>query len=328
MPEILSQQEIDQLLNNIKSGSETKVEPSHEKEAVLFDFRLPNRISKNQLRILRNIFENFAESFSSFLVTKLQTVVNINVTSVDQIYYSEYVLSVANPACLFTFDIRDTDVKGILELNNDLALSLVDKLLGGNGLGTKQTKVITPIEQRVLRVVVDRVMQDLRKAWQTVDKFEFTIERFEPDIDFAQITSQSESVLLISFEILIGEQSFLMNICFATFAFDNILAKLSTQKLSSVRATKYYGVSAKEVLAHHLSKTLLPLRIELGTTKLSIKELLEMQVGDIVRLETKISDDQKVRTGNQILFCGRIGVLNNHKAIKITRKVIDEPKSF
>lgn len=328
MPEILSQQEIDQLLNNIKSGSETKVEPSHEKEAVLFDFRLPNRISKNQLRILRNIFENFAESFSSFLVTKLQTVVNINVTSVDQIYYSEYVLSVANPACLFTFDIRDTDVKGILELNNDLALSLVDKLLGGNGLGTKQTKVITPIEQRVLRVVVERVMQDLRKAWQTVDKFEFTIERFEPDIDFAQITSQSESVLLISFEILIGEQSFLMNICFATFAFDNILAKLSTQKLSSVRATKYYGISAKEVLVHHLSKTLMPLRIELGTTKLSIKELLEMQVGDIIRLETKISDDQKVRTGNQVLFHGRIGVLNNHKAIKITRKVIDEPKSF
>ncbi|MDP3582172.1 MAG: flagellar motor switch protein FliM, partial [Ignavibacteria bacterium] len=155
MAEILSQQEIDALLNNIKSGSEQKIESSSEKEAILFDFRLPNRISKNQLRVLRSIFENFAESFSSFLVTKLQTVVNINVTSVDQIYYSEYVLSVSNPACLFTFDVKDTDVKGILELNNDLALSLVDKLLGGNGLGSKQTKIITPIEQKVLKVVVE-----------------------------------------------------------------------------------------------------------------------------------------------------------------------------
>lgn len=328
MPEILSQQEIDQLLNNIKSGTETKVEQNHEKEAILFDFRLPNRISKNQLRILRSIFENFAESFSSFLVTKLQTVVNINVTSVDQIYYSEYVLSVANPACLFTFEIKDTDVKGILELNNDLALSLVDKLLGGNGLGTKQTKVITPIEQRVLRVVVDRAMHDLRKAWQTVDNMEFVIERFEPDIDFAQITSQSESVLLISFEILIGEQSFLMNICFATFAFDSILARLSTQKLSSIRATRYFGQSAKEVLTQHLSKTLLPLRVELGCSKLSVKELLEMEKGDIIRLETKTSDDNTVRTGSQTLFLGRVGVVNNHKAIKITKKVIDEPKSI
>ncbi|MBX3006697.1 MAG: flagellar motor switch protein FliM [Melioribacteraceae bacterium] len=324
MPEILSQQEIDQLLNNIKSGVDQQQEISNDKEAILFDFRLPNRISKNQLRILRSIFENFAESFSSFLVTKLQTVVNISVTSVDQIYYSEYVLSVANPACLFTFEIQNTDVKGILELNNDLALSFVDKLLGGNGLGTKQTKVITPIEQKVLHVVVERIMLDLKKSWQTVDNFEFEVERFEPDIDFAQITSQSESVLLISFEILIGEQSFLMNICFATFAFDNILAKLSTQKLSTIRAMKYYGQSAREVITHHLTKTLLPINVELGTTKLSVKEIMELEEGDIIRLETKLSDDQKIRTGNKILFTGRLGVSNNHKAIKVTKKIVSQ----
>lgn len=328
MAEILSQQEIDALLNNIKSGSEQKIESSSEKEAILFDFRLPNRISKNQLRVLRSIFENFAESFSSFLVTKLQTIVNINVTSVDQIYYSEYVLSVSNPACLFTFDVKDTDVKGILELNNDLALSLVDKLLGGNGLGSKQTKIITPIEQKVLKVVVERVMQDLKKAWQTIDNMEFVIERFEPDIDFAQITSQSESVLLISFEILIGEQSYLMNICYATFAFDNILARLSSQKLSSVRAIKHYGQTARDVVTHHLSKTSVPIKVELGTSMLSVRELLEMQNGDIIRLETKISDDQKVRTGAQLLFLGRVGVSNNKKAIKVTKKLLEEHKSF
>lgn len=327
MPEILSQQEIDQLLNNIKSGVDQQPEQAQDKEAILFDFRLPNRISKNQLRILRSIFENFAESFSSFLVTKLQTVVNISVTSVDQIYYSEYVLSVANPACLFTFEIQNTDVKGILELNNDLALSLVDKLLGGNGLGTKQTKVITPIEQKVLRVVVDRIMQDLKKGWQTVDNLEFLVERFEPDIDFAQITSQSESVLLISFEIMIGEQSFLMNICFATFAFDNILARLSTQKLSTIRAMKYFGHTAREVISNHLTQTSLPIRVELGTTKLSVNELITMEKGDIIRLETKLNDDQKIRTGNKVLFVGRLGVANNHKAIKITKKIVDQTQA-
>jgi flagellar motor switch protein FliM len=324
MAEILTQQEIDALLNNIKSGTEQKIESSSEKEAILYDFRLPNRISKNQLRVLRSIFENFAESFSSFLVTKLQTVVNINVTSVDQIYYSEYVLSVANPACLFTFQIKDTDVKGILELNNDLAFSLVDKLLGGNGLGTKQTKIITPIEQKVLNVVVERVMQDLKKAWQTIDDMNFEVERFEPDIDFAQITSQSESVLLISFEILIGEQSYLMNICFATFAFDNILARLSSQKLSSIRVIKHYGKSAREVVSQNLSAVGLPIQVELGTTKLSVKEIMEMEVGDIIRLDTKLSGDHKVRTGKHILFLGRIGVSNNKKAIKVTKKLIEE----
>src|SRR5690606_6965261 len=125
MAEVLSQQEIDQLLKKVKSGEEHVVSAAPEPEALPYDFRLPNRISKNQLRTLRNILESFAESFSSFLVSKLQTIVNINVNSIDQIYYSEYVLSVSNPGCLYTFDIANTDIRGVLELNLDLALSLV-----------------------------------------------------------------------------------------------------------------------------------------------------------------------------------------------------------
>lgn len=324
MAEILSQQEIDQLLNNIKSGQEQKTEKIPEKEAVLFDFRLPNRISKNQLRIIRSICDNFGESFTSYLVTKLQTTVSINVASIDQIYYSEYVLSVSNPACLFTFEIKDTDIKGILEISNDLAFLFVDKLLGGSGTGTKQVKVITPIEQKVLRVIVDRVMYDLKKSWQIIDNLEFVVERFEPDIDFAQITSQSESVLLISFELIIGEQSYMMNICFATFAFDSILAKMTTQKLSSIRATKYFGVTSREVLTNHLTRTSIPIRVEFGTAKLSVKELLELEKGDIIKLQNKIDEDHKVKTGDRVLFLGRAGILNNHKAIKITEKVFEK----
>ena len=137
MAEVLSQQEIDQLLTNMNTGSGESQPSTKEKEIVPFDFRLPNRISKNQLRSIRNIHDNFAESFSSFLMSKLQSIININVISVDQIYYSEYVLSVSNPACLFTFDINKTDIKGILEFSPELALTLVDRLLGGNGNGNK-----------------------------------------------------------------------------------------------------------------------------------------------------------------------------------------------
>ena len=328
MAEILSQQEIDALLNNIQSGSEQKTEVNTDQEAVLFDFRLPNRISKNQLRIIRNICENFAESFSSFLVTKLQTAASINVTSIDQIYYSEYVLSVGNPACLFTFEILNSDVKGVLEINTDLAFLFVDKLLGGNGIGSKQIKVITPIEQKVLRVVAERIMYDLKKSWQTVDNLEFVMERFEQDIDFAQITSQSESVLLISFEVLVGDQTYLINLCFATFAFDNILAKMSSQKLSSIRATKYFGVTSRELLTTHITQTSIPVKVEFGTTKLSVKELLELEKGDIIKLHTKVDEEHKVKTGDRVLFTGRAGTINNHKALKIIKKILEEKKSF
>jgi len=321
MAEVLSQQEIDQLLNNMKSGTsepaETKVV---DKEAVPFDFRLPNRISKNQLRTLRNIHENFAESFSSFLMSKLQTIINVNVISVDQIYYSEYVLSVSNPACLFTFEIKNTDIKAILEFSPELALSLVDRLLGGNGIGTKQSKVITPIEQKVLSVTVERIMQDLRKAWQIIDDFDFNLDRFEPDIDFAQITSQSESVLLITFELFIGEQSYLMNICFATFAFDTILSKLSSQNLSTIRPLKYSGTTAKNVLMNHLNKTELIVDVEFGRASITFNQLLNLDKGDIIILNKRVGDEVKVKIADKVIFYGTTGFVNNHKAVKISRK--------
>jgi flagellar motor switch protein FliM len=222
---------------------------------------------------------------------------------------------------LYTFDIKNTDIKGILELNLDLVLTLVDRLLGGSGSGTKQVNVITPIEQKVIGVIAERVMLDLRKSWQIIDDMEFRVERFESDIDFAQITSQSESVLLISFEIIIGEQSYMMNLCFATFAFDKILAKLATQKLSTIRTSKHAGITTDEIITNHLYRTFLPITVEFGTAKISMQNLFDLDKGDIILLDNAIDDEHPVKIGNKLLYYGRAGVVNKHKAIKITRKV-------
>jgi len=321
MAEVLNQQEIDNLLNNVKSGSE-ETPDTKQKEAVPFDFRLPNRLSKTQLRTITNIHETFAENFSSFLVSKLQSVVTTSVASVDQLYYSEYVLSVSNPACLFTIDIQNTDIKGILELSPELALILVDRLLGGNGKGSKEAKAITAIEQKVLDVVVENALANLKKAWSVVDKLDFAVGRFEPDIDFAQITSPNESVLLICFEIAIGDESYLMNLCFATFAFDNILAKLSSQKFSTIRPTDYHGATAREVLSKSLLEAEVPLQIEFGRTKISVQELMNLEIGDVLITKTKISDEHTVYMNDKPLCSGRPGLVNKHKAIKVTKKFI------
>ncbi|MBK7104437.1 MAG: flagellar motor switch protein FliM [Ignavibacteriae bacterium] len=323
MAEVLSQQEIDALLNSADSGS-TKTDFENvkvEKEVIPFDFRLPNRISKNQLRTIHNINENFAEMFSSFLMSKLQTIVNCNVTSVDQIYYSEYVLSVSNPACLFTFDINQTDIKGILEFSSEFALTLVDRLLGGNGKGTKNSQVITPIEQKVLEVVINKILNDLGKAWQIIGDYTFKIDKFEPDIDFVQITSQSESVLLITFEVHIGEQSYMMNLCFATYAFDTILSKLTNQNLSSIRPIKYAGTTAQNILTEHLKKTELNLEVEFGKSSIKFSQLLKLKVGDVILLNNQVGDEIKVSVEKKHMFYGISGVVNNHKAVRITKKV-------
>lgn len=321
MAELLSQKEIDQLLNNVKSGAEDTPEVGSKKEIIPYDFRLPNRISKNQLRTMRNIHENFSEQFASYLVSMMQTIVNINVTSVDQIYYSEYVLSVSNPACLFTFNIVETDIKGVLEICPELAIKLIESLLGGSGHSKKRNNLITQIEQKILGAVVERIMQDLKKSWQMIDDFNFVVDKFEPDIDFAQITSQSESVLLVSLEINFGDESYLMNLCFATYAFDSILAKLSSQTLSSVRPGKYQGTTSQEIIANILFGAEIPIRVVLGNSNITLNELTNLEVGDVIKLKTKTSEDSVVKIEDKKLFYGRIGVVNNSKAIKITKRI-------
>ncbi len=321
MPDVVSQQDIDALL---KSGGQEIPKQKEENEIQPYDFRLPNRISKTQLRTIRTIHENFAESFSSFLVTKLQTIVNMSVNTVDQIYYSEYVMSVPDPACLFTFSIKHTDIKGILELNVDLALALVDRLLGGNGTSTKQQKIITPIEQKVLQTVVEKVMFDMKKAWQIIDNFDFVSERFEPDVDFVQLTSPNESVLLITFEVELGEKSYFMNICFATFAFDPIISKLSSKKLSSVRPTKYNGMSAQELIRKQLNSVLLPVTVELGKSTITLQEMLELKAGDMIILNKKIHEELTVKVNGKTFYYGYPGIVNNHKAVKVTKNLLTD----
>lgn len=326
MAELLSQQEIDALLNTVKAGTEKTVQGEIEKNILPYDFRLPNRISKNQLRTLRNIHETFSESITSFLMSKLQTIININIISVDQIYYSEYVLSVSNPACLYTFDLHGSDVKGVLEVSPELALTLVDRLLGGNGRGDVKAKLITPIEQRVLYIFVEKVMSELNKSWQIIGDYEFVVERFESDIDFAQITSQSESILLFSFEIMIGENSYLMNLCFATYAFDTILSKINSQSISTIRPVKYQGTSSKAILIDHIKKTDLVLKVEFGKSLVSFKDLFALEIGDVIMVDKKIGDELTVSISDKPAFMGHPGIVSGHKAVKITRRIENEEK--
>ncbi len=323
MAELLSQAEIDALLNNVKDGdSEEQIEEkSNAKEIIPFDFRLPNRISKNQLRTMRNIHENFAESFSSFMVSKLQTIVNINIISVDQIYYSEYVLSVSNPSFVYTFDIVDTDIKAILEISPEFGFTLVERLLGGSGSTQKSTETITAIEEKVMDVVVDRVMLDLKKSWAAFASYDFKVDKFEPNIDFAQITSPNESVLIIAFEVVLEEKRYLMNFCFATYAFDSVMAKLTSQSHSSIRPYKYRGTTAQEIIAQNLKLSAIPVTVEFGRSKITFNELTNLEVGDIIKLDKKIEKENIISFAGKPLYAGRPGVMNNKKAIKITRKL-------
>lgn len=330
MSDVLSQNEIDNLLSDMSSGTvdvdEILTSKNVRGEISNYDFRRHNRISKNQVRTLQNIHESFAETFGYYLVSKLQTVVSISVTSVDQLFYSEFILSVANPSCLYVFDIEGTDGSGILEINPALALTILERMLGGTAETQEKSRNITPIEQAVIRGVIEHAFSDLRNSWKSIAELNFKFARLEMEADFVQIAPASEIVVVISFDVNIGTQSFLMNLCFPTFALEETLAQLNKQQItaSTVKVSDSKMRENMKMLSRHIDTTFLPVYAELGKSQLSVRELLELKKGDVIKLDKRINQEIEVVIGKKRKLAARPGTVEGKKAVRIVRPLTDE----
>jgi len=323
MPEILSQQEIDSLLAGISTGGVASSVPEEEekkltRDIVTFDFRLPHRLSKNQLRTLQAVHESFCETFGSYLISRLQTNLNITVTSVDQVFYSEYVLSIGNPSCLYLFRIVESDALAVIELSPQLVLSTVSRMLGGSLQAEEDPRLLTQIEQSIIKGIVVRALSDLQKAWKTVGSLTFQLDRYESEGDFVQIAPMSEIVLLVSLELSLGDQKYMMNVCFPTFALDEVLSKLNAQSLKSMNI---WGRGAKwsQALLKDISTTTVPATAVLGYTSIKLCELLDLEPGDMLRTNIPISGEVEVDIGGKPWLWGKPGVSSGRMAVKVQR---------
>jgi flagellar motor switch protein FliM len=326
MADILSQHEIDNILSNIGNKEvitdilEGKTKPAM--DITVYDFRRPNRLSKNQLRTMQNIHESFAESLSYYLVSRLQTIVNVHVTSVDQLFYSEFILSIANPGCLYVFDLGMNDGSAILELSTQLAFVIMERLLGGTGEGIKKARALTQIEQSVLKGICERALVDLQSAWKSVGNLNFKYERFESEADFVQIAPPSEIVLVVTFEVMVSNKPYMMNLCFPTFALEEVIAKLNFQHLSPLANTGKSGIR-QEVLSKHILQTRVPVVGLLGKTQVTIGELLELEVGDVINLNKRTDQNIEIYINDKRKFYAKPGKVSGHNAA-IINSVISE----
>jgi len=331
MSDVLSQNEIDNLLSGMTTGTVDVNDLLTSKQIskgdiTNYDFRRPNRISKNQVRTLQTVHESFAETFGYYLVSKLQTVISITVTSVDQLFYSEFILSVSNPSCLYVFEIEGTDGSGILEISPQLALTIVERLLGGTADTQSKPRTITPIEQAVIRGVVEHALFDLRNAWRSITDLNFKYQRLEMEADFVQIAPSSEIVVVISFDVNVGVHTYLMNLCFPTFALEEVLARLTRQQVTSA-ALKQSPQKIQEnfqLVKQHMSNTFLPVVAELGKTSITVKELLELKVGDVLKLNKKINHEIEILISGKRKLAARPGTVEGKRAVRITRPLTEE----
>ncbi len=330
MADVLSQNEIDSLLTEMTSGrmevDDVLSGRISKGDIYNYDFRRPNRISKNQVRTLQSVHESFAEVFGYYLVSKLQTIVSISVTSVDQLFYSEFILSVSNPSCLYVFDLEGTDGSGILEVSPTLALTIVERLLGGATDAAPKTRTITPIEQSVIRGTVEHAFSDLRNSWSSIADLKFTYSRLEMEADFVQIAPASEIVVVVSFDVNIGVHTFLMNLCFPTFALEDVLARLTKQQVtSSTRNQNEQRMRENKMILHkQMSASYLPIVAELGTTTLTVNDIMELKVGDVVKLDRRVNQEIEIIIAGKRKLAARPGSVEGKKAVRVTRLLDEE----
>ena len=206
-----------------------------------------------------------------------------------------------------------------------VVLAMVSRLLGGSSETENKPRLITKIEQNIVRGMVQRAITDLQKSWKSIASLSFVQERYESEGDFAQIAPTTEIVLVVSFEVTIADQKYLMNVCFPTFALDDVLAKLNVQNIDSLSAGADPGEWSLDLL-QGLGGTTVPGVCLLGTASMTLRELLALEKGDVVKTRIPIDDEVQILVGGTPRMWGHPGISNGKMAVKLTRTAIDKEK--
>ncbi|MDR5695652.1 MAG: flagellar motor switch protein FliM [Armatimonadota bacterium] len=324
MGEILSQAEIDALLSALHSGEVSleglKPKPAS-REAKPYDFRRPDRFSKDQIRTLSMIYGTFARLFSTSLSVYLRTNVQVLVLSVDQLTYDEFVRSIPNPTVMFILDLAPLDGQAILEVNTSLALQLIDRLLGGPGIGTGKARPLTDIEQALIERIVEKALVSLKESWQTIIPLQPRIKALEMNPQFAHIVAPSDIVLLVTMEAKVSGQSSLMNMCLPYILLQPVLSRLSATTLFATRE----GKRDEKVLLRVLQGVKVPVRVKLGEALITVRELLELRPNDVIRLDRGVDQLLEVIIGRSVKFLGRPGQVRRRLGVETVMRV-EEPR--
>ncbi|MDZ7271479.1 MAG: flagellar motor switch protein FliM [candidate division KSB1 bacterium] len=283
---------------------------------VPYDFRHPGRLTKDQLRGIQTIHENFARALSTYLTTLLRMVVDVRFMGVNLFAFAEFVDSLPDPDCVWVFSITNLEGKGIIEVNPQMVLLIVERSFGGSIKSELPPRPITSIEQRVAERSVERFLELYRQAWERASSLTIKMESFEADPRLAQIASASESCLLFSWEVLVKELSFGLNICLPLFVLDPVLRQLGTQNWLTVSA-KRSTPDTKRQISEVVESTDMILRVFLGGTTVTLKELLDFQVGDVLVLDQKIHEPLPIEVSGARVLTGRPGVVGRKKAVQI-----------
>ncbi len=326
MTEVLSQEEIDQLLTAINAG-ETEPEdfrPAADTRKIkIYDFKRPDKFSKEQIRTVSIMHETFARLTTTSLSANLRSMVHVHVASVDQLTYEEFIRSIPTPTTLAIINMDPLKGNAILEIDPAVTFSIIDRLFGGSGEGTKAQHELTDIEQSVMEGIIVRILGNMREAWAQVIDLRPRLGQIDTNPQFAQIVPPTEMVVLVTLETKVGEVEGMMNFCIPYLTIEPIIGKLSAQYwYSSVRR----GTTTENlnILKEKLSNVEMNVVAEIGKIQLPVRDVLSLRAGDVVRLyNVRVGDPMTLNIGNKKKFMCRPGVIGKKMAVQIVKKMAE-----
>lgn len=326
MGEVLSQSEIDELFKALSSGGidvDEMQEANEHKGVKAYDFRRPSKFSKEQLRTLEIIFDNYARLVSTYLSGHLRTRVTAEVINAEAVTYSEFSNALTNPVILAITELKPLTGTSVMELSPNIGFAVIDRVLGGSGSNFHVLRDFTEIERVILENILVKFIQLLVEPWQNVVELDPVLEKIETNSQVVQIISPNETVVLVTLEIKIGNVAGRLNICIPHLVIEPIIDKLNTKFWFSQKEQEM-GPSYDAHIQKMIQKVQIPVRAVLGKTHITVREFLELANSDIVKLDKTIDSDLDIYVGNILKFTGIPGEYKNKVAVKINQVISRE----
>jgi len=329
--DVLSQAEVEGLLNAMAGGGDAASAASvpaqaehaagagpmpHDK-VIPYDFKRPERVGKEQMRALQTLHEGFGRNFAAGLSAMLRSMAEVKLTSVDQLTYSEFVFSLENPTCFNLLKAEPLEGNLILDVNPSILYPIIDRLLGGGREATIMARrPLTEIELRIVSRITSLFLEELHRAWQNVLDLHLEVVRVESNPQLAQIVPPNEVVVVISFELALGEVRGMMNLCIPYNAIERISGKLSANSWVAY-GRRVATPENIEQIRQTLRSSLVGLDVRLASAKISAGELIGLRVGDVITTQKDVHGPLLVSVEGVPKFRARPGAFKNHKAVCI-----------
>lgn len=325
MGEVLSQNEIDNLLKQLSSGELDVDEYSDEpaQKVVDYDFKRPTKFSKEHLRTLEIIFEHFGRLVSTNLPAYLRKNVQMEVVNAEAVTYSEFSNSLSNPVLIGIVNVEPLNGNIIMEIASNLGFCIVDRMLGGTGEPLEKVRDYSEIELGILERIFTICINMLQEPWKNVVEIEPRLERIETNSQFVQIISPSEMIAIVTINMKIGEVVGLMNICLPFLTLEDVMDKLNTKywyaSMENNEENAYF-----DVIETAISKAQIPIRAVLGNSTISVNDFVNLQKGDIIKINRQYDAELDIFVGNMLKFKALPGSASEDYAVKITKVIREE----